>query len=175
MLYRFTLELSDIDRGIYQTMDFRVAQHPSETGPYLITRVLAYALSYQEGLEFAPGGLADTDAPGLQALGKHNAIDLWIEIGNPATRKLHRASKAAERVVVYTYKNPEILVAEMKAGDVHRSSEIQINAFDTKFLEALESLLQKNNRWSVLVQQDRLDIGTGESSVSTEVKKYVCS
>ena len=55
MLYRFLIELSDIDRSVYKSLDFRVAQHPSEIAPYLLSRVLAYALSYQEGLEFASG------------------------------------------------------------------------------------------------------------------------
>lgn len=172
MLYRFTLEVSDIDRGVYETLDFRVAQHPSENASYLLTRVLAYALSYQQGIEFAPGGLSDPDSPGLQALGQHNAIDLWIEIGNPSTRKLHRASKLARQVVVYTYKNPEILVAQIKTDEVHRASEIQIRAFNANFLESLESQLQKNNRWSILLQQGQLDVSTGTGTVSTEVNAH---
>lgn len=86
MLYRFQIELSDIDRGVYETLDFRAALHPSEAAPYLLSRVLAYVLTYQEGLEFSPGGLADPEAPALRLLGNHNAIDLWIEIGNPSAR-----------------------------------------------------------------------------------------
>jgi len=170
MLYHFKIELSDIDRNLYTSLDFRVAQHPSETAPYLLTRTLAYLLSYQEGLEFSPQGLGNPDDPALRALGQYGAVALWIEVGNPSLRKLHKASKVAGRVVVYTYKNEELLRKEIQTGDVHRASEIEIHAFDGKFLESLEKVLQKNNRWSVLHQQGQLDIETGGQSVSGEVK-----
>ncbi len=171
MLYHFKIELSDIDRGIYQSLDFRIAQHPSETAAYLLCRVLAYALSYQKGLEFSPAGLGDPDGPALQAIGSHSTYDLWIEIGNPAARKLHKASKAARQVQVYTYKNPTLLVAEINAEKVHRADDIQIFAIDPKFLQKLEDQLQKNNRWSIVFQQGTLDIdtGLGKESLTTEV------
>ena len=171
MLYHFEFELSDIDRGIYQSLDFRIAQHPSETAPYLLSRALAYALSYQDGIEFAAGGLSDPDAPALRGLGPHGTVDLWIEIGNPSARKLHKATKAARQVVVYTYKNADALVEEIRANDVHRASDILIYAFDPKFLGKLAEGLEKNNRWSVLYQQGNLDIGTGKLSLLTEVRK----
>lgn len=116
LLYRFQMELSNIDQGIYESLNFRTAQHPSETPPYLLTRALAYALSFRPGLEFSPKGLADPEGPALQANGENGTIDLWIEIGNPAIRKLHKASKAARQVVVYTYKNAELLLSEINSG-----------------------------------------------------------
>lgn len=171
MLFKFQLELSDVDRGLYQTLEFRTAQHPSENAAYLLTRVLAYALSYEEGLDFSPGGLADPDAPALQKAGVHGTIDLWIEIGNPTVRKLHKGSKAANKVIVYTYKNPELLLETMKSGEVHKAGSIQVFAFDTKFIEELERLLEKNNKWSVLHQQGHLDIDTGHGAASTDLRR----
>ena len=172
MLYRFTIELSNIDRGVYETLDFRVSQHPSEIPSYLLTRTLAYALSYQVGLEFSSGGLSDPEAPALQLLGKHNSVDLWIEIGNPSSRKLHKASKTARQVVIYTYKNAEVLIADIKANDVHRAQDIQIFAFEEKFIGALEKQLEKNNHWSLVVQENHLDISVNEQSIVAELKKY---
>lgn len=172
MLYHFQLELSDIDRGIYETLDFRIAQHPSEIAPYLLSRVLGYALSYQEGLEFTSGGLSDPEAPAIRALGVHGAIELWIEIGNPSARKLHKASKTAQKVVVYTYKSAAVLLDEIKANEVHRAHEIQIYAFDSKFLQSLEAQLKKNNRWVLLIQQGQLNISIDQLSISTEVQFF---
>lgn len=169
MLYRFQIELSDIDRGVYETLDFRVAQHPSETAPYLLSRTLAYVLSFQPNLEFTPGGLSDTEAPALRALGAQGMIDLWIEIGNPSTRKLHKAGKAAREVVVFTYKNADVLIEQIRASNVHRANEIKIYAFAAKFLRELESRLTKNNRWSVLHQQGLLNIDITDHTVSGEI------
>jgi len=172
MLYKFTIELSNIDLGVYETLDFRVSQHPSEIASYLLTRVLAYALSYQEGLDFSAKGLSDPEAPALQLLGQYNAIDLWIEIGNPSSRKLHKATKTARQVVIYTYKSAEILVNDIKANKVHKADEIQIFAFDEKFIAALEKQLEKNNRWSLVVQQNQMSLSIKDQSIVTELKRH---
>lgn len=169
MLYRFHIELSDIDRGVYESLDFRLAQHPSETAAYLLSRVLAYALSYQPDLEFSPGGLGDPEAPALRALGAHGNFDLWIEIGNPSSRKLHKATKTAKEVRIYTYKSADVLREQIRVDAVHRGSDIQIYAVDAKFLSGLETRLEKNNHWSVLYQQGRLDVQTGGPIFSTDV------
>lgn len=172
MVYHFQCELSDIDRQVYQTLDFRTAQHPSETLTYLLTRVLAYALSYQDNLAFAPQGLHDPEAPALQAIGSYGAVELWIEVGNPSARKLHKAGKIAQKVLIFTYKNPEILMQEIQANDVHRQKDLVIISFDPAFLQKLEDDVQKKNRWNILYQQGQLDIDTGLQQISTQVKRY---
>jgi uncharacterized protein YaeQ len=170
MLYRFQIELSDIDRNVYETLDFRAALHPSEAAPYLLTRVLAYAMSTQEGLDFSPGGLGDPEAPALKVTNMQGGIDHWIEIGNPSARKLHKAGKTAKKVSVFTYKNPEVLLQEIRGNDVHRASEIEIYAFDAKFLDQLENHLEKNNRWSLLKQQGQIDVTVKDETITGEVK-----
>ncbi len=171
MLYRFSIELSDVDRSLYQNLDFRVSQHPSEVLPYLLTRVLAYALSYEENLEFSLAGLSDPEVPALQALGLNSKISLWIEIGNPSARKLHKASKLADKVVVYTYKSAEVLISDIKNNDVHRAKDILIYAFESNFLLNLEKSLKKNNHWALVMQQGQIDITIGEQTISTEIQK----
>lgn len=172
VLYRFTIELSNIDKNIYETLDFRISQHPSEIASYLLTRVLAYALSYEEGLNFSPSGLGDPDAPALQLLGSHNSIDLWIEIGNPSSRKLHKATKTARQVIVYTYKNAESLINEIKANNVHKAQEIKIFSFDEKFISTLEKNLEKNNRWSLMIQQNEITLSISNESLTTDLKQH---
>src|SRR6185369_5785013 len=62
-LYHVKLTLSDVDRGVYEPLDLRLARHPSESLRYLVTRLLAYALSYEEGIAFSKGGVSSTDEP----------------------------------------------------------------------------------------------------------------
>ena len=61
-LYNFDIELADSDRHVYESFTLRVAQHPSESEPYLIARVLASLLEFAEGIEFSRG-VADADEP----------------------------------------------------------------------------------------------------------------
>ena len=53
--HRFAIELSDFDRGVFETLDLRVARHPSEFNRFLAVRLLARRLAHEEGLEFARG------------------------------------------------------------------------------------------------------------------------
>lgn len=172
MLYRFQIEFSDIERGIYESLDIRTVQHPSETSPYLLTRVLAYALSYQPNLEFTPAGLGDPDAPALVAKGVHGTIELWIDIGNPSGRRMHKASKVSKKVVIYTYKNPEIILEEIKNNDVHRGDEIEIFSFSGDLLKSLEKLLVKNNNWTILSQLGNINVTIGDQSFVSDVKLF---
>lgn len=169
MLYRFQIELSDIDRGVYESLDFRVALHPSETLIYLLCRVLAYCLSYEENLEFSAEGLADPEAPALKKGGLHNAIELWIEISSPSARKLHKATKLAKQVRVYTYKNPDVLKAEISSNAVYRGDTIEIVSLPSPSLEPLTQKIEKLNRWNVLVQQGQVDISIGEETFSVAI------
>lgn len=171
MLYHFEITLSDVDRGIYQSLDFRVSKHRSENGLYLLTRTLAYCLSYQENLEFTPGGLHDPDAPALQAPSAKGGYELLIEIGNPTPKRLHKTSKASDRVVVYTYKNPDLIVKEVASENVHQAEKILIYAFEQEFLEKLERVLKKNNKWSLLHQDGNLDLGTDGVTFSTHMRQ----
>ena len=52
-MYAFDIDLADVDRGVYAVLNLRVAQHPSETPDYLVTRVLAYCFEYAEGITFS--------------------------------------------------------------------------------------------------------------------------
>lgn len=171
MLYHFEIALSDVDRSIYQSLDFRVSQHRSENGLYLLTRTLAYCLSYQENLEFTPGGLGEPDAPALQARSAMGGFDLLIEIGNPTPKRLHKTSKASERVAVYTYKNPDLIVKEVASENVHQAEKILIYAFDQEFLEKIEAALKKNNKWSLLHQDGHLDLAVDGLTLSTHIRK----
>ena len=161
-----------MDRGVYSQIDFRAALHPSETTTYLVTRVLAYALNFQDGLEFSPGGLSDPDAPALQKASDRGGISLWIEIGNPSARKLHKASKASDEVRVYTYKDPKILLEEIHSEKIHKSEQLGIYSFDPKFLEQLVAGLDKNNSWTLMSSEGNLTVGLGETVIHSEMRKH---
>lgn len=168
-LYRFQIELSDIPRGIYETLDFRVAQHPSEALPYMLTRVLAYALNTQEGLAFAPTGLHDPDAAAISIDSPNGGFELLIEIGSPSARKLHKATKTARNVKVYTYKNPESLMTDIRTEKVHRAEEIEVFSLAPAFLTQLGEVLKRDNRWAILFDDGTISVQVGDTSIAGEL------
>ena len=128
-IYNFDVQLSDVDRGVYETLSLRVARHPSETEDYLVTRLLAYCLEYTEGIAFSKG-LADPDEPSIVVRDLTGALQVWIEIGAPDAERLHKASKASPRVVLYTHKDPERLVQQLSLSRIHKAESIEIRAID---------------------------------------------
>ncbi len=171
-LYRFHINLSDVDQGIYKTLDLRLAQHPSESHAYLLTRLFAFVLNDREYLEFAPEGLGDPDAPGISATTPNGEILLWIEIGNPSAKKLHKATKAAKQVKVYTYKDPETLLKEIHGNKVYHAESIEIYSLDPKFLEPLAGRLERKNTWGVIQHEGTLNVSVGDISEVTDLKKH---
>src|SRR5438067_1993122 len=116
---RFQIALADADRDVYEQLDLRVAQHPSESARYLVARVLARTLEHAEGLEFSKGGVSDDDEPALVQRDPRGDLLAWIEVGAPTPDRLHKATKASPRVVVYTWKNPDQLAAAIVARGVY--------------------------------------------------------
>lgn len=172
-LYRFRIDLSDIDRGVYDSLDFRVAMHPSESMQYLLTRVIAFALNSQQDLEFSPAGLGDPELPAMrvEALGS-GRITLWIEIGNPSPKKLHKASKAAQAVKVYTYKDATLIARECLGQNIHQAEKIQIYALDYKFLDKLGEGIQRDNKWSLLHHENSITISWENQSESSNIRLF---
>jgi uncharacterized protein YaeQ len=170
-IYRFHLELSDIDRSIYEKLDLRLALHPSESITYLLTRLIAFALNVEPGLEFSKG-LSDPDEPCISAEDPKGGKALWIDIGNPSARRLHKASKAAKNIKIYTYKNPIPYLKELENEKIHQAEKIEIYSIDPEFLLKLEAHLQKSNDWLVLRNQESLNIHIGEDSYATELVSH---
>jgi len=165
-LHRFHVALSHVDRGVYETLDLRIARHPSETMAYLLTRLLAYTYLYEEGITFSKGGLSDTDTPPLSIMTLDGRQTAWIEIGSPSPERLHKASKATPRVVVVTHKNPQLLRETLLGATVHKKDALEIYAVEGALLEALLPLVEKTNDWSLTFTEGSVYVTAGAANHS---------
>ena len=147
-IYTFDIEVADSDRAVYETLNLRVAQHPSETPDYLLTRVLAYCLEYSEGIGFSKG-LSDPDDPAIFVRDLTGALQVWVDIGLPEPERLHRASKAAPRVAVYTHKDPAQWVERVRDAKIHRAEKLEAFSFDRVWLSSLVSRLERRMKFSL--------------------------
>lgn len=170
-LHRFKIRLSDVDRGLYETLDLRVARHPSESVPYLLTRVLAYALNVSEGLVLTDG-LCNPDEPALLQRDLTGKIVAWIEVGNPSARRLHKAAKTAASVRVYTYKSVAILQQELSGEPIHRSEAIELFSFPPAFLDALGQTLGRDNAWELLHTDGELSVTVADRAIHGEMGRH---
>lgn len=154
-IYNFDVQLSDLDRGVYESLSFKAAQHPSESDEYLVARVLAYCLEYREGISFGKG-LAEPDEPALTVTDLAGTRQAWIEIGTPDAERLHRASKASPRVVIYTHKDPATLLRKLDGERIHRRESIVIVALDRELIAALAARLDRRMELTIMCSDAHL-------------------
>ena len=171
-IYTFDIELADSDRAVYETLNLRVAQHPSETVDYLLTRVIAYCLEYAEGIAFSKG-LSDPGDPAIAVRDLTGALQAWIDIGLPEPDRLHRASKAAPRVAVYTHKDPEQWAVKLAAAKIHRAEELEIFALDRAWLSQFVARLERRMRFSLARSGDEIYLTVGDAMLQTVLARRV--
>jgi uncharacterized protein YaeQ len=152
-IYRVSVELAHIDRGVYETLDLRLARHPSESLDYMATRLIAYCLEYTEGIAFTDGGISATDEPAVVVRDLTGRVTAWIEIGLPSAERLHRGHKLAGRAAVYTHRGIAQVLGELNGHGIHRAAEIPVIALDRAFVTALAESLDRRSNLSLSITE----------------------
>ncbi|HYQ46452.1 MAG TPA: YaeQ family protein [Polyangiaceae bacterium] len=165
-MYHFQITLSDVDRGVYEALDLRVARHPSETMRYLVTRTLAYCLSYEEGIAFSKGGLSSVEEAPVSIRDATGVLRAWIDVGSPSAERLHKASKAAERVALFTHVELSLLLREASARPIHQLERILVYRFEPEFLDTLDRRLDKNSKFEVVRTEGQLYVTIGGETLN---------
>lgn len=169
-IYNFDIELADSDRNVYESLALRVAQHPSESDEFLIARVLAYLLEYREGIEFSRG-VSDPGEPIISIRDLTGKIATWIEIGTPDASRLHKASKAAERVVVYCHKEGAQWLKGLAAAGIHRAGALELYAIDRGVIADLVARLDRRMAFSLSINERELYLSIGADNLTGRVER----
>jgi uncharacterized protein YaeQ len=164
-IYTFEIELADADRGVYETLSLRVARHPSESEEYLVARVLAYALEFEEGIAFS-AGLSEPDDPPIAVRDLTGTLRAWIDIGTPDPARVHRAAKAAPRVAVYVHKDPGQFVRRLAGERIHRAEHLELWALDRALVAGLVERLARRLSFSLTVSGGELFVSLGAETLS---------
>ncbi|QGZ30335.1 YaeQ family protein [Stutzerimonas stutzeri] len=154
--YKVEINLTDLDRHVYQDLRFTVARHPSETEERLAARLIAYVLWYDEQLAFGRG-LSDVDEPALWEKSLDDRVLHWIEVGQPDAERITWCSRRAERFSLVAYGN--LRVWQTKVLDSVRSlKKINVVAVDQQALETIARDLPRAISWSVMISEGGLFI-----------------
>lgn len=168
-IHVFDVQLADVDREVYEDLAVRVARHPSETDAFMVTRLLAYCLEYEEGIAFAAGGVSSTDEPAVLVKDLTGRITAWIEIGAPDAQRLHFGSKLADRAAVYTHRDPEKLLASWAGKTIHGAEEVVLRSFDPGFIDSVVGVLQRRNTMTVSVSDGQLYLELNGTALNSPV------
>jgi uncharacterized protein YaeQ len=170
-IYQFGIELADIDRGVYETLDLRVARQPSETVEYMLTRVLAYCLEYQEGIALTEG-VAAGDEPAVIVRDLTGRVTAWIEVGMPDASRVHRGRKLAGRAAVYTHRDIRQVLAQLDDGRVHRAEDVPVYTFEGEFIERLAQHVERRTSLSLSITERQIFVNVGPHTLTTSIEAH---
>ena len=170
-IYVLTIDLSDMDRGVYEALELRMARHPSETAEYMVVRLLAYCLEYQEGIALTEG-VSSGDEPAILVRDLTGRVTAWVEVGMPGAARLHRGSKMAGRVAVYTHRDVRQLLAQLEGERIHRAAGIVVRAFDRTTIEELASLIERRTSMAIAVSAGELLISVGDRTLTLPIAEH---
>ena len=169
-IHTFTIRLSHVDRGIYETLDLRLARHPSESPEYLITRLLAYCLEFTEGIAFSKG-LSDPDEPAIVVRDLTGALRGWIEIGAPEAARLHKGAKAANHVAVYPTRDVTPWLARLAGERIHRAEQIAVRVIDAALVAQLAARLERRMEFDLSITEGTLYLSLGDETLTGGVQQ----
>jgi uncharacterized protein YaeQ len=96
----------------------------------------------------------------------------WIEVGMPDAARLHRGSKVAGRVAVYTHRDARQLLAQLEGEKIHRADEIAIRSFDRARIEEIAGLLDRRTALAVSVTHGELYLTIGTRTITLPVTEH---
>jgi uncharacterized protein YaeQ len=169
-VYTLSIELSDTDRGVYQSFELRLARHPSETAEFMLTRALAYCLEYEDGIAMS-AGIAAADEPAVWVKDLTGRLTAWIEVGAPTAERIHKGSKQAARCAVYTHRDPAPLLEQLSREKIHRAAEIPLYSFGRVFLTDAAASVDRRAKLALSVTGRHLYLDVGERHFDSPIEE----
>jgi len=130
--------------------------------------VLAYLLEFAAGIQFSRG-VSDPEEPTIAVRDLTCTIRTWIEIGTPDAARLHKASKAAGRVAVYTHKDPAQFLRQLAGKKIYRAEALELYAIDQALVSALVLRLERRVAFSVSVTEREMYVSIGRDNLTGRV------
>ena len=174
-IHKAQLQIADMDRGVYADHVVTIARHPSEADERMMIRVLAFALNvlgddHAGQLEFAKD-LWDVDEAALWHKDYTEAIQHWIDVGQPDDKRLMRAAGRAERVSVYSFSSSTPVWWKGLQSKITRADNIAVWQIETEQSQALARLAERTVQLQVTVQDGTVWLSTGKESVEITPKR----
>lgn len=163
------MQLSDVDREVYESLQVTVARHPSETEERLVARLLAYALFYDPELTFTKG-ISAGDEPDLWVKGPDDRVLLWVEVGLPEADRIIKASRHVERAVLIACGRALPKWEQQHLPKLEGVPNLSVIRFDQAFINGLSATLDRSINWSVTITDGNLYINVGADTFETVFK-----
>lgn len=170
-IYNLSVDLADIDRGVYEKLDICIARQPSETIEYMFMRVIAYCLEYDDGILLTQG-VAAGDEPAVLIRDLTGRATAWIEVGMPDPERLHRGLKLAGRAAVYTHRDVQKVLAQLSGAKIDRLSAVPVFEFDRSFVDEIAGLIERRSTLSISVTEREIYLDIDGRTFNTTIVEH---
>ena len=168
-VYKASIQLADIDRGVYESLQATVAQHPSETPERLVARLLAMAIFYEPELAFTKG-LSATDEPDLWVIGPDARVRLWVEVGLPDADRIIKASRHAGRVALLACGRTLPGWSQQQLPKLQKLANLIVVTLDHSFIAMLAAVLERSITWSITITEGTLYLAIGDTTHQADMQ-----
>jgi uncharacterized protein YaeQ len=169
VMHTFDVQVADLDRGVYEDLTLRLGQHPSETAAFLVTRLLAYCLEYEDGIAFSEG-ISATNEPAVLVRDATGRQTSWIEVGAPDAERLHHGSKLAGRVRIYTHRDPAKVLPLWAGKKIHRVEDVVLTTFD-RGSSTMSRMPERRNTVTLSVTEGQLYLDVNGVSLTSGIHR----
>ena len=169
-IYKAKLNVTDMDRHVYQEFPLTIACHPSETEARMMLRILAFAMHANERLEFGRGISTDNE-PDLWQKSLSDDIELWIDLGAPDESLIRKASGRAKKVILYAYGDRSASVWWSKQERAFkRFSNLRVVQISDDSLNALAELASSNMSLQCVIEDGQVVFSSADHDEFVEVE-----
>lgn len=162
-IFKLKIALSDLDRAVYESLNLTIAQHPSETLERMMIRVLAFCFNSHTQLTFCKG-LSDTEEPDLWKHSLDGNLELWIDVGEPESERIKKATRLATAVKVYTFNSKASTWWELNQSDLANLSA-SIYQFQWEQVKALASMVERTMDISVTISEEAAYVAAKQGEI----------
>ncbi len=169
-IYKATIQLADMDKGYYDTLQLTIAQHPSETEQRMMVRLIAFILNAHEDLQFGKG-VSDEDEAALWQINYSEEIELWVELGQIDEKRLKKACNRAKAVKLYCYGSSVDTWWKQVSNNMNKFEKLTIEQFEQTTTDALVKLISRTMDFQCSIQDGQLWLTAGDETLLVETKK----
>lgn len=168
-IYKVNLTIADMTRHYYQDHILTVAQHPSETDLRLLMRIVAFALNADEQLKFGKG-ISSAEEPDVWEVDLTGQIVHWIDLGQPAEKRLRQACGKSGKVSIYTYQRGAAFnwYSEVKTS-VERFAHLRIIHLAIADEKVVARLLERTMNLTCTIEDGMVMLSNHQESLTVQL------
>ncbi|RHW74925.1 YaeQ family protein [Colwellia sp. RSH04] len=168
-IYKANIELADMDRNYYDSLQLTIAKHPSETDQRMMVRLIAFLLNAHTDLSFGKG-VSDEDEAAISLVNYSGEINLWIELGQVDEKRLKKACNKAEQVKLYSYGASVNTWWSQVENALNKFGKLTVEYFEQETCDALVNFISRSMDFQCSIQDGQMWLTSNDETLLIETK-----